>query len=299
MAFSIPRFLVAATVGYGTPAPTNLPSQLFTACFAIYGVCIIAIGLGILGQRLLEQHQRTYESRRERAKRRLVHIFASGVEDGGEEPNSDHGRASALRDTDTDTDCLTTLRDSLSIVKSVIPLLLVVFVVACLIGYFEGWTVGMSIYYAVITTTTCGLGDVSPALPSMRLLSLLFIPASVAVVGQILGQIAGSRLKREARIAEKKFLQRELALSDLEEMDDDGDGLVSEADFISFMIIAMGKVDKRSIGEVRRLFTKLDADQSGSLDKQDLLLVAEQKWAPIQETHGNHDEGNPGRHNIV
>ena len=113
----------------------------------------------------------------------------------------------------------------------------------------------------------------------MRILSLLFIPASVAVVGQVLGQIAGSRLKREARHAEKKFLERELALSDLEEMDDDGDGLVSEADFISFMLLAMGKADKRSISEIRKLFAKLDRDKSGTLDKDDLLLIAEQKWA--------------------
>ncbi len=270
---------LAATVGYGTPAPTNLPSQLFTVCFAIYGVCIIAIGLGILGQRLLEQQQRTNESRRERAKRRLVHIFESGVEGDESESNSNHDR-STLRDTDAD--CLAHLKDSLSIVKRVIPLLLLVFAMACLIGYFEGWTVGTSVYYAVITTTTCGFGDVSPSLPSMRLLSLLFIPASVAVVGQVLGQIAGARLQRGARIAEKNFLQRELALGDLEEMDDDGDGLVSEADFISFMLIAMGKADKRSIGEIRRLFTKLDADKSGSLDKADLLLIAEQKWTPVQ-----------------
>ena len=113
----------------------------------------------------------------------------------------------------------------------------------------------------------------------MRILSLLFIPASVAVVDQVLGQIAGSRLKREARHAEKKFLERELALSDLEEMDDDGDGLVSEADFISFMLLAMGKADKRSISEIRKLFAKLDRDKSGTLDKDDLLLIAEQKWA--------------------
>ena len=279
-----------ATVGYGSPAPTNFPSQIFTGFFAIYGVCIIAIGLGILGQQILEQQQRAYESRRERAKRRLVHIFASGVEDNeDEESNSARDRASSNHDADVDSTCLTTFKDSLNIVKKVIPLLLFVFIVACIIGHFEGWTVGKSIYYAVITTTTIGIGDVAPASPSMRILSLLFIPASVAVVGQILGQIAGSRLKRDARIAEKKFLQRELALSDLEEMDDDGDGQVSEADFMSFMLLAMGKADKRSIVEIRKLFAKLDRDESGTLDRDDLVLIAEQKWT-VQ------DQGNQDRH---
>lgn len=239
----------------------------------------------------MEQQQRSYESRREKAKRRLVHIFASGVEDNevGEDSNSANGMASSNYDADGDVDCLTTFKDTLNIVKKVIPLLLFVFIVACTIGHFEGWTVGKSMYYAVITTTTIGIGDVAPALPSMRLLSLLFIPASVAVVGQILGQIAGSRLKREARIAEKKFLERELALSDLEEMDDDGDGQVSEADFISFMLLAMGKADKRSIVEIRKLFAKLDRDDSGTLDRNDLLLIAEQKWT-VQ------DQGNQERH---
>lgn len=283
---------IIATVGYGSPAPTNAPSQIFTGFFAIYGVCIIAIGLGILGQRILEQQQRAYESRREKAKRRLVHIFASGVEDDeDEESNSGVDRALSMapRNDNADSSCLATFKDALNIVKKVMPLLLIVFIVACTIGHFEGWTIGKSIYYAVITTTTIGIGDVAPVLPSMRLLSLLFIPASVAVVGQILGQIAGSRLKREARMAEKKFLERELALSDLEEMDDDGDGQVSEADFISFMLLAMGKADKRSILEIRKLFAKLDRDESGTLDRDDLALIAEQKWT-VQ------DQGNQDRH---
>ena len=283
---------IIATVGYGSPAPTNAPSQIFTGFFAIYGVCIIAIGLGILGQRILEQQQRAYESRREKAKRRLVHIFASGVEDDeDEESNSGVDRALSMapRNDNADSSCLATFKDALNIVKKVMPLLLFDFLVACTIGHFEGWTIGKSIYYAVITTTTIGIGDVAPVLPSMRLLSLLFIPASVAVVGQILGQIAGSRLKREARMAEKKFLERELALSDLEEMDDDGDGQVSEADFISFMLLARGKAEKRSILEIRKLFAKLDRDESGTLDRDDLALIAEQKWT-VQ------DQGNQDRH---
>ena len=113
-----------ATVGYGSPAPTNVPSQVFTGFFAIYGVCIIAIGLGILGQRILEQQQKAYESRRERAKRRLVHIFASGVESdtcNDEESNSDGRRLNTTSDNhDTDVDCLATLKDALNIVKKVI-----------------------------------------------------------------------------------------------------------------------------------------------------------------------------------
>eukprot|EP00957_Ditylum_brightwellii_P164738 12542624-Ditylum_brightwellii.AAC.1 len=57
---------------------------------------------------------------------------------------------------------------------------------------------------------------------------------------------------------EQRFLQQELTLSDLKAMDADGDGDVDMAEFLSFMLVAMQKVDKESVDEIKALFNKLD-----------------------------------------
>lgn len=272
-------------MGYGDIRPITRSGQIFTSFFALYGICIIAVGLGIVGQRLLEHQQKAYEMRRERAKRRIVHVFASSGNPSRVE-GTEEATLNAKDDQqmdDIDAGCASTLRDALKIVRKVLPLLVFLFLLAAFIGWFEGWSFGTSIYYCIITTTTIGFGDVAPSKPAMRLVAVLFIPTSVAIIGQILGQIAGSRLSRSSRIAEKKFLQRELAYSDLEAMDENGDGKVGEPEFLSFMLVAMSKVDKKTINEIRSLFQKLDADGSGTLEKEDLELIAQRKWNVQQQ----------------
>ena len=281
--------VTVTTVGYGDLRPTTSSSQAFTSFFALYGICIIAAGLGIIGQRLVEQQQEVYGMRRERAKRRLVRIFSSVGK-------SDETSASVINNhqytgaADIEVGCMSTLRDTLTIVRKVLPLVILVFSLATLIGWFEGWSFGASIYYGIITTTSIGYGEITPSTPAMRLLAVFFIPASVAVIGQILGMIAGSRLKREARTAEKKFLRREMAYSDLEAMDDDGDGKVGESEFLAFMLVAMSRVEKKTINEIRSLFRKLDADGSGTLDKEDLKLIAQRKWDVQQQQQQQQQE---------
>mmetsp|Transcript_33933 Transcript_33933/g.74650 ORF Transcript_33933/g.74650 Transcript_33933/m.74650 type:complete len:422 (+) Transcript_33933:177-1442(+) len=265
--------VTVTTVGYGDLRPTTPSSHAFTSFFALYGICIIAAGLGIIGQWLVEQQQEVYDMRRERAERRLVRIFSSVAKSDETSVSSINADAG-----DIEVGCMSTLRDTLTIVRKVLPLVILVFSLATLIGWFEGWSFGASIYYGIITTTTIGYGDFSPSTPAMRLLAVFFIPASVAVIGQVLGMIAGSRLGREARIAEKKFLRREMAYSDLEAMDDNGDGKVEESEFLAFMLVAMSRVEKKTINEIRSLFRKLDADGSGTLDKEDLKLIARRKW---------------------
>ena len=75
---------------------------------------------------------------------------------------------------------------------------------------------------------------------------------------------------------------QELSQSDLDIMDEDGDGNVSRAEFLEFMLVAMNKVDKHFIDEMRGHFERLDADNTGFLSRGDLIASAKRK---LQNPH--------------
>ena len=70
---------------------------------------------------------------------------------------------------------------------------------------------------------------------------------------------------------------RELTQQDLDIMDADGDGVVTRAEFLEFMLVAMNKIDEDLVQELRRNFDRLDADGTGQLSRQDLVQAARQK----------------------
>lgn len=167
--------------------------------------------------------------------------------------------------------------DLIGIIKSDGLLLLMVIICSFGIGYAEGWPLIDSLYYCAITTTTIGYGDLSPSKEGTRLFAVLFLPLAVVVLARVLGGVAGVYIDRQARKAEKEFLQRELTLSDLAVMDEDGDGSVQLSEFLSFMLVAMQKVSAEDVNELKELFHKLDADGGGTLQKEDLMILARRK----------------------
>eukprot|EP00978_Attheya_sp_CCMP212_P023386 scaffold71562_cov60-Attheya_sp.AAC.2 len=264
------------TIGYGDMSPSTQASQLFTIFFALYGIVILGLFLGIMGEVLVEAQQGAVKAVRERAQKRMMEMFSH------ENDASAGARASAILESEDDD----TVKEEeenvenhlcIDIHKALVrmaPILSSVVVAALLIGHAEGWTIITSLYYCVITSTTVGFGDEAPQKEWVRIVAIFFMPVAVAVFGEVLGRIAQIYMDRSTQQAEKQFLQRELTLSDLAIMDTDGDGEVSLAEFLYFMLVAMQKVDKESLDELKNLFQSLDADNSGSLQKEDLLILA-------------------------
>ena len=146
---------------------------------------------------------------------------------------------------------------------------------AMYIGKSEAWSPIQSIYYAMITATTVGYGDCSPSSPKMRLVSLAFIPLAVISLGEILSRVAGYFIRRETTKVQHDFMNRKMTMKDLEEMDTNGDGEVDLFEFISFMLSKMQMVDVELMNELKDLFESLDETRSNSIQKEDLLLIAQ------------------------
>ena len=141
-----------------------------------------------------------------------------------------------------------------------------------------GWSkLGDAMYFAIITATTVGYGDLSPHSQQGRLVATVFIPLVVAAMGHWLSQVAGYIIDRRQSQFRQQMAHKELTLEDLDVMDEDGDGQVTQVEFLEFMLVAMNKVDQETLQNLRVYFRRLDADGTGTLSKEDLIASARRK----------------------
>ena len=115
-----------------------------------------------------------------------------------------------------------------------------------------------------------GYGDLSPQTQISRVIATIYLPFSVVIMAWILGQFSGVIIKQKAQTLEKEFLNRQLTFQDLREMDTEGNNSVSYAEFLTFMLQTMGKVEKDDIKQIKDLYERLDSDHNNSLTIDDL-----------------------------
>lgn len=133
----------------------------------------------------------------------------------------------------------------------------------------EGWSILDSIYWAIITCTSVGLGDLTPS-PASRLESLMYLLVAVGVFAASAGSIVHVFADMEVQKAVSAFVADGVTEDIIAEMDEDGGGSVDKFEFLSYMLVHTGKVSKHEIQSINTLFSSLDRDGSGSLDTNDI-----------------------------
>ena len=221
----------------------------------MYGIGILGAFLTIIGNAFVEASSKAMAETESRYKKRVLAMFSKS-----DESDDDAENKSLLRKL-----CVVTVLE--------FPIIVTLLILTILLGIPAGRSVISSIYFAVITATTIGFGDFYPTTTLMRAIYIFYLPFCVGVFGQVLSKIAGVYLELKIREADEKYLDRSLALRDLKEMDVDGDGKVSYGEFLSFILVALEKVDQDEVDEIRLLFHSLDVDQSGFLEKADLVKL--------------------------
>lgn len=73
-----------------------------------------------------------------------------------------------------------------------------------------------------------------------------------------------------------------MTIEDLDALDTDGDGEVSELEYMRFMLVAMKKVDAKLFDDIHEQFKKIDVVGDGKITKKDLKLMAVRK---IRKVH--------------
>ena len=283
------------TVGYGDVVISRgngtraLVAKIFVLLFNIYAVCISVSALGIIAKLALAQEKKVIIRAKERAKQRLIEMFDSdqddeeSLEEEEEEEEDDEQCKWADRVIDEKNVCdiPDEPRSIFGAFKQALQSNLFNFVVLAFIAIMlqkvEGWSLIDVLYYWNCTATTIGFGDVCPQTQLGRLLAIAFIPLSVVTMGEVIASVFAYVNSRIAARAEKDFLRREITLSDLEYLDVNDDGKVCELDFITFMLVAMQKVDRKTMKDLQRIFHALDAGKDGYLQKEDLIELRQRK----------------------
>lgn len=279
------------TVGYGDLVPTSTASMMFTCVYALTGVACLGIALGILGSNLIDAQETAINRAAEVSRYQVLSVFDVDVVSSDPQQQQQQQKQTAAQDlpssqpTAAGTSSSSSSSSTTKIVSLLlhnahnIPLVCIMLGLAFWIGKESKWDTPQTIYYLVMTASTIGYGDLTPPTQTGRWIAIFFIPMACAATGQWLGVVATwiidgrQRQFWKSRMAET----RELTQRDLDIMDDNGDGLVSRAEFLEFMLVAMNKIDQELVTDLRRHFDKLDTDGTGELSRDDMLEAAKRR----------------------
>eukprot|EP00985_Skeletonema_marinoi_P014964 scaffold7647_cov129-Skeletonema_marinoi.AAC.2 len=273
------------TVAYGDlVASTTTFGKLFLLSFNIYAVCISVSALGIIAKLALAQEKKIIKQAKQQARARLVRLFRDEEEHDDEEKeevevsDDDWVDNIYLDKCDDDNEepqtMMSALRESLQ--RHAFNFCALIGL-ASVIGKVEKWSLVDIIYFWNCTATTMGYGDIAPQTQIGRLLAVVFIPLSVITLGEVIASCVAHLNARAAAKAEKDFLRREITFDDLDHLDVNDDGKVCQLDFITFMLMAMQKVDRKTMKDLTSLFKALDTEGSGFIEKEDLILLRQRK----------------------
>ncbi|KAL7450746.1 hypothetical protein ACHAWC_002615, partial [Mediolabrus comicus] len=280
--------LVVGSSGIGLRATI---AKLFLISFNIYAVCISVSALGIIAKIAMAQEKKILRKARERARDRFVKLWSVDDDDDEEEEEEDdedieeedEGREDCTwvdnifldkYDSDKRRTLMGTLWQSINRHSTNFVALVGI---AFMMVRVEKWSLIDILYYWNSTATTLGYGDIAPQTQIGRLLAVIFIPLSVISLGEVIAGCVAHLNARAAAKAEKDFLRREVTFNDLEYLDVNDDGKVCMLDFITFMLLAMQKVDKKTMKDLKSLFNALDTQSSGFIEKEDLILLRQRK----------------------
>lgn len=258
--FAITTF---STVGFGDCYPSNDTSRVFTALYAVGGVSCLGVALGVLGSNLIKSQERAMERAGNMSRTQVMIMFTTPDE---HEPDEQAGSNEAPKWNP-------------GMNRFLVPFC------ALVIGAFiiaeetsdDDWTIASTFYFLTITGCTIGYGDLSPRSQTGRLFAVFYVPLAVMTLGEFLGVIANAIIDYRQASFHHALRTRDLNLRDLEAMDENGDGQVTRAEYLEFMLTAMNKVDQELLDELRSQFDRLDTKGRGTLSSADLVDVAKRR----------------------
>ena len=71
----------------------------------------------------------------------------------------------------------------------------------------------------------------------------------------------------------KRLLSREFGAADMKKLDKDGDGEVTEVEFFTYMVVKLGKTDKKEVESLRAKFAEIDKSGDGFITQEDLEMA--------------------------
>jgi hypothetical protein len=228
--------VLLTTVGYGDISPVTPGGKLFTMLFIIVGLTIGATTVGV-----------------------IVDAFAELASHGQKRFEPPNVRSHLM-----------------GLTQAVVLLILVNVVGACWFMVAESANALDGFYWALITSSTVGLGDFPTSGPT-RTFNCIYLLISVGCVAFALGKVVTvittyGKIKRIAQ-----FVNQGVTAELVNEIDQDKSGEVDRFEFCSYMLVNLGKVEQSDIDEVLELFRSYDLDGSGTVNCKDVQIANRQR----------------------
>ncbi len=273
-----------STVGYGDLSPKSLGGRLFTCFFGLGGIVFLGTAVATIASHVVQAELEAAHVARQVSRQRVMQFIdhrlphflkdLAHLNHHHNGTNVEHHLPHLFPMLSNATSPGWLSRGG-TVVKRFLPSLGLVALGGIWIGRLSGWDWMDSIYFAVVTASTIGLGDLAPSTPMARLLAIFFIPLSVAAAGELLSSVATTLVQRRQKAIFHTLMERDLTMHHLQAMDLDHSGKVTREEYVQFMLLEMGHVSMEEIKELQAQFERLDVTKSGFLDQSDLKLLAD------------------------
>lgn len=219
--------VIATTVGYGDLTPVRAASKVFVAVYAVVSVALIGGLLQALVERVADTHSKLTNSA---AQKLLASTSAK------EKENEDAGH----------DDLVIAARVGVRRARRRLWATTTIFLGACLSGAFlYGRFLNAGyidlFYFLCISMTTVGLGDIHPVTTPGKAYAAVWLVLTSLGFASIISQYADLRVKERQRDMVERMLEGDIGDSMFKEIDDDGSGALSEAEFLGYMMCKLGK----------------------------------------------------------
>ncbi|KAG7391491.1 Potassium channel [Phytophthora pseudosyringae] len=260
--------VIVTTVGYGDVVPITTAGKAFTIFFAFYGICTIGVALGQLASWFLQRQKHVTKMATQKLMNNVENAAATAT-------GSVQDKEAKLRKMNKAKTYWKRFQGSLpgwarkifsdsnkALFHAFVPIVVSI-LAGLIVGTIEGWPVLDCFYYTLVTITTVGFGDLSPKSQGARVYAIFYLPLAVVTVAHGVGSILNE-------LSARSVMKTKISMKELLDMDADGDGKVSQLEYLSYMLVKLNKADQDDIDGIIAQFHKLDRDGSGELDRDDL-----------------------------
>mmetsp|Transcript_6812 Transcript_6812/g.9228 ORF Transcript_6812/g.9228 Transcript_6812/m.9228 type:complete len:361 (+) Transcript_6812:173-1255(+) len=132
-----------------------------------------------------------------------------------------------------------------------------------------------ALYFSVVTTTTVGYGDIGFTKWGTRLFATFWLPVAPIITTYALGIFVEAIIDLEGRLHRQRMdaVNQEVDTDTFKKMDQDGDGTMTEIEFVVKRLEQMDLLKAGSesyVADLRNVFKSLDKDGSGSVNIDEL-----------------------------